>query len=40
VVIQDRKFLGDLIVLPSNGIDIILGMDRINAHKGVISTIP
>jgi hypothetical protein len=27
VVIQDHKFLGDLIVLPSNGIDVILGMD-------------
>jgi hypothetical protein len=38
VVIQGRKFLGDLTVLPSNGIDIILGMDWITAHKGVIST--
>jgi hypothetical protein len=32
VVIQDRKFFGDLIVLPSNGIDVI------TTHKGVIST--
>jgi hypothetical protein len=40
VVIQDHKFSGDLIVLPSNGIDVILGMDWITAHKGVISTPP
>jgi hypothetical protein len=40
VVIQDHKFLGDLIVLPSNGIDVILGMDWFTAHKGVISTSP
>jgi hypothetical protein len=26
--------------LPSNGIDVILGMDWITAHKGVISTSP
>jgi hypothetical protein len=32
------KFFGDLTVLPSNGIDVILGMDWITAHKGVIST--
>jgi hypothetical protein len=38
VVIQDHKFFGELIVLPSNGIDVILGMDWITAHKGVIST--
>jgi hypothetical protein len=40
VVIQDHKFSGDLTVLPSNGIDVILGMDWITAHKGVISTSP
>jgi hypothetical protein len=40
MVIQDHKFLGDLRVLPSNGIDVILGMDWITAHKGVISTSP
>jgi hypothetical protein len=40
VVIQDHKFFGDLIVLPSNGIDVILGMDWITAHKRVISTSP
>jgi hypothetical protein len=35
-----HKFFGDLTVLPSNGIDVILGMDWITAHKGVISTSP
>jgi hypothetical protein len=40
VVIQDHKFLGDLTVLPSNGSDVIQGMDWITAHKGVISTSP
>jgi hypothetical protein len=40
VVIQDNKFFGDLTVLPSNGIDVILGMDWITTHKGVISTSP
>jgi hypothetical protein len=40
VAIQDHKFYGDLTVLPSHGIDVILGMDWITAHKGVISTSP
>jgi hypothetical protein len=40
VDIQGHKFFGDLTVLPSNGIDVILGMDWITAHKGVISTSP
>jgi hypothetical protein len=40
VVIHDNKFFGDLTVLPSNGIDVILGMDWITTHKGVISTSP
>jgi hypothetical protein len=35
VVIQDHKFFGDLKVLPSNDIDVILGVDWITAHKGV-----
>jgi hypothetical protein len=39
-VIKDHKFLGDLTVLPSNGIVVILGLDWITAHKGVISTSP
>jgi hypothetical protein len=38
--IQGHKFFGDLTVLPSHGIDVILGMDWITAHKGVISTSP
>jgi hypothetical protein len=40
VVIQYHKFFGDLTVLPSNGIDVILGMDWFTAHKGVISISP
>jgi hypothetical protein len=40
VVIQDHTFYGDLTVLPSHGIDVILAMDWITAHKGVISTSP
>jgi hypothetical protein len=40
VVILDHKFLGDLTLLPSNGIDVILWMDWITTHKGVISTSP
>jgi hypothetical protein len=38
--IQGHKFFGDLTVLPSHGIDVIMGMDWITAHKGVISTSP
>jgi hypothetical protein len=37
-VIQDHTFYGDLTVLPSHSIDVILGIDWITAHKGVIST--
>jgi hypothetical protein len=40
VVIQDHKFMGNLIVLPSNGIHVILEMDWITAHNVVISTSP
>jgi hypothetical protein len=40
VDIQGHRFFGDLTVFPSNCIDVILGMDRITAHKGVISTSP
>jgi hypothetical protein len=40
VDIQGDKFCGDLTVLPSNGIDVILGMDWITVYKGVISTSP
>jgi hypothetical protein len=38
VDIQGHKFYGDLTVLPSHSIDVILGMDWITAHKSVIST--
>jgi hypothetical protein len=30
-------FLADLTVLPSQGIDVILGMDWLTKHKGIIS---
>jgi hypothetical protein len=40
VDIQGHKFFGNQTVLPSNNIDVILGMDWITAHKGVISTSP
>jgi hypothetical protein len=40
VVIQGHKFFEDLTVLPSNGINVTLGMDWITTHKGVISTSP
>jgi hypothetical protein len=40
VDIQGQKFFRDLTVLPSNDIDVILGMDWITTHKGVISTSP
>jgi hypothetical protein len=40
VDIQVHKFIRDLTVLPSNDIDVILGMDWITAHKCVISTSP
>jgi hypothetical protein len=40
VDILDHKFFGDLTGLPSNCIDVILGMDWITAHKGVVSTSP
>jgi hypothetical protein len=40
VDIQGHMFYGDLTVLPSHGIDVILGMDWITSHKGVISTSP
>jgi hypothetical protein len=39
-MIQGLPFTVDLIVLPSEGIDVILGMDWLTAHKGVISCSP
>jgi hypothetical protein len=40
VDIQGHKFIGDLAVLPSNNIYVILGMDWTTSHKGVSSTLP
>jgi hypothetical protein len=39
-MIQGLPFIADLTVLPSEVIDIILGMDWLIAHKGVISCLP
>jgi hypothetical protein len=39
-MIQGLPFTADLTVLPSEGIDVILGMDWLTAHKGVISCLP
>jgi hypothetical protein len=35
--IRGVEFLPNLIVLESNGIDVILGMDRLSKHKGMIN---
>jgi hypothetical protein len=40
IIIQGLPFTADLTVLPSEGIDVILGMDWLTAHKGVISCSP
>jgi hypothetical protein len=39
-MIQGLPFTADLTVLPLEGIDVILGMDWLTAHKGVISCSP
>jgi len=39
-MIHGLPFLADLTVLKSDGIDVILGMDWLTAHKGVISCSP
>jgi hypothetical protein len=39
-MIQGLSFTADLTVLPLEGIDVILGMDWLTAHKGVISCSP
>ena len=36
IMIHGLPFLADLTVLKSDGIDVILGMDWLTAHKGVI----
>jgi hypothetical protein len=37
ILLSGVVFLADLIVLPSQGIDVILGMDWLTKHKGIIS---
>jgi hypothetical protein len=39
-MIQGLSFTADLTVLPSEGIDVILGMDWLTTHKAVISCSP
>ena len=36
IVIQDRKFLVDLIALPFQEFDLILGMDWLPKHKAIL----
>ena len=40
ITIKGHPFLADLTLLPSNGLDGILGMDWLTQHKGVISCSP
>ena len=40
IMIQGMPFMADLTVLKSEGIDVILGMDWLTKHKGVISCSP
>jgi hypothetical protein len=37
ILIRGVEFLANLIVLESNGIDVILGMDWLSKHKGMIN---
>jgi hypothetical protein len=37
ILLSGAVFLTDLVVLPSHGIDVILGMDWLTRHNGVIS---
>jgi hypothetical protein len=37
ILLSGVVFLADLTVLPSKGIDVILGMDWLTKHKGIIS---
>jgi hypothetical protein len=37
ILLSGVVFLADLIILPSQGIDVILGMDWLTKHKGIIS---
>ena len=40
IIIEGHPFLVDLTLLPSNGLDVILGMDWLTQYKGVISCSP
>jgi hypothetical protein len=40
ITIEGYPFLADLTLLPSEGLDLILGMDWLTQHKGVISCSP
>ena len=40
ITIEGHPFLADLTLLPSDGLDAILGMDWLTQHKGVISYSP
>ena len=40
IIIEGHPFLADLTLLPSDGLDVILGMDWLTQHKGVISYLP
>ena len=40
IIIEGHPFLADLTLLPSDGLDVILGMDWLTQHKGVISCSP
>jgi hypothetical protein len=40
ITIEGHPFLADLILLPSDGLDVILGMEWLTQHKGVISCSP
>ena len=35
IIIHDREFFADLIVLPFREFDLILGMDRLSKHQGI-----
>jgi hypothetical protein len=39
ILLSGVVFLADLVVLPSHGIDVILGMDWLTHHNGIISYI-
>jgi len=40
MVIEHHQFLADLTVLEHSGIDVILGMDWLTKHKGLVSCAP